>query len=199
MKKILIVLLSFSLFSFTLFKIAPIPQYQNVLYADVIFYGKITKVDSLGFSIKINEAVLNTSSNAKLLKQKEIYISYNMTKRKPGRSSYSPIPKIADTEIFTMKYDEKNKKLIPINRNFGIPVLAEKKDSCYVTGYGKYELTYYKTVIKAIKLLHQSYSTNNGVIKSKVSLVELQKMQNKNAALKLWIEAIETQNGNLKK
>lgn len=199
MKKALILLLSFSLFSFTLFKMAPIPQYENVLYADVIFHGKISKVDSLGFSVKISEAVLNTSSNAKLLKQKTIYIPNDMTKRKPGRYSYGPIPKVGDVQIFTMKYEDKTKKLLPINRNFGIPIFADKKDSCYINGYGNSNLIDYKTVIKAIKLLHQCYATKNGIVKSKVSQVELQKMKAKNNALKLWIETIEQRNGNLKK
>ena len=204
MKKIFLVLATFTILSFgMIIKRIAIPQYNTVLYSDAIFHGKVTQSDSLGFKVKIIEAVINETSNAKLLKFKELYVD-NVMPKNLGRYNSLSNPEVNNEQIFTLKYDPKTKKLYPINRTFGIVINKDKNNACYVTGQNNYEELNYKTVIKGIKLLRSSYyktnaSTTNETIKSKLSNAELIKIKGKNAAAKIWIDDIETKNEYYKK
>ena len=204
MKKLILFLATFSFLSFGVnLKRIAISQYNSILYSDVIFHGKVTQSDSLGFKVKIIEAINNDTSNKNLLKNKEVFVD-NLIPKKLGRYNSLSNPIINEELIFTLKYDVTTKKIYPLNRTFGLPIAQDKNASCYVTGQSNYEQINYKTVIKGIKLLRTSYfktkeSITNGTIKSKLSQAELTKIKVKNAAAKIWIQDIETKNEYYKK
>ena len=199
MKKIILVLTTFTFLAFGVnIKRIAISQYNTVLYADAIFYGKVTQSDSLGFKILIKELVINESTNKNIVKTKIVFVD-NLVPKNLGRYNSLSNPSVNNEQIFTLKYDLVTKKLYPINRTFGLPINKDKNNTCYVTGQSNYEQINYKTVIKGIKLLRSCYSktkasVTNENIKSRLSKTELVKVKAKNAAAKIWIEDIETKN-----
>ncbi len=204
MKKIILIVTTFTFLAFgVIIKRIAISQYNTVLYADAIFYGKVTQSDSLGFKVIINEVAINETANKIIAKGKEVFVD-NLVPKNLGRYNSLSNPAVNDEQIFTLKYDPKTKKIYPINRTFGLPITKDKNKTCYVTGQNNYEQINYKTVIKGIKLLRSCYpktlkSVSNQTIKSKLSNAELLKIKAKNTATKIWIEDIETKNEYYKK
>lgn len=205
MKKLLFL---FSVLSFYAFnskiEIAAMPQTNALLYADVIFLGQVTKSDSLGFYVRVDEEICNNTTDKSLFKKKEVYVAHDIRKR--TRYSFGR-PRKEIQMIFTLKYDAKTKTIKPFYYNFGMEVVAKENNSCYVYGGTKGMFVSNKEAIKGIKLFKSCYdgfqtAWDNGFLKSKISDAEIKKAKESNAAAKIWIEEIETRNSyykNLKK
>lgn len=198
MKKILFISFILSLCSFVfLNKRAAIPQSTTILNSNVIFLGKVSKIDSTGFFVAVEKLIINNSLDKKYSTQKEIFI--NLANPKKSRYSYIQIPELNSRQIFTSKFDSKTSKLTPTDYNCGL--IIDKKDSIYVIGNSAYKQFKTNDVVAAIKLLHNCYSYKkeyfeNGILKSKVTSIELKKAKKSNSAAKIWIDDIETRNEN---
>ena len=203
MKNIFILLSTFVLCSFVKKEIAIVPQVNTILYADVIFLGKITKVDSVGFYASVNEEVVNDTSDKTLFKTKQIFVSHILYPKNEGRYNYAATP-VKDTQyIFTLKQDEKTKKIVAFYYSFGIAILENQDNKCYVNGNQKQELIESKKVVEGIKLIKKCVANsqnlwNQEILKFKVSNTELTTIKESNSAAKIWIEEIETRNNYFK-
>ncbi|WP_395054798.1 hypothetical protein [Flavobacterium sp.] len=205
MKNILILFSTIFMYSFVSKKeIAMVPQVNTVLYADVIFLGKITKVDSLGFYASVNEEVVNETSDKNLFKTKQIFVSHSLYPENVGRYNYTHTPVKNTQFIFTLKQDEKTKKIVAFYYSFGIAVLENQDNKCYVNSSQKQELLEPKKVIEGIKKLKKCVANsqnlwNQEIFKFKVTDTELSIIKESNSATKLWIEEIESRNNYYKK
>ena len=198
MKKIALLFIALSLFSFKKKEVAAVQQSKSILYADVICLGKMTSIDSTGFWIAVEKEVANETPNKKLFATKKLFVSYIMPSKNNYRGRGTQMPAKDISYVFTLKYDVKTKKIIPFFYAIGIQVDTKDSTGCYAVGLSKYEKITVKDFIKGIKLLRNCYPKSglygSEFIKSKVTPKELNAAKNSNTAAKLWIEEIEQMN-----
>lgn len=176
-----------------------VSQGKALLTADVIFEGKLIKLENDMAQIQIITPIWNGLKNTAFLKQSEITVPYSY---KTHYSLRGMLPELNDKAIFVLKMDTKTKTLKNFYYQWFISRLERGATEYYV--YGKYtgtERTNFssKEIVDGIKTLRKCYKKNSeiyekAIIKPSLATSEIEKAKETNKAAKVWIEDIEAYN-----